>query len=710
MKYFRPEYIDELQVDFIRTNKQETYGNIPCGFDIETTSTTLSDGQKTAFSYVWTFGIGTQIWYGRTWNEFLLLCENLSEKLKLKVSFDKKGKPKADKVIVCYVHNLAYEFQFMRNYFNWVNVFSVDERKPIKALCDLGIEFKDSYILSGFSLDRLAKNLTSHKVEKLKGNLDYSLIRHSKTELTELELQYCKNDVLIILYYITEQINLYGDITKIPLTNTGRVRQYVRNKCYYTNKNHRKSSRGKRNRYLKIMEDLQVGKDDYTILRRAFMGGFTHANANYTGKVLKDVTSIDFTSSYPSVMLSEKFPMSQAIKTELTEEHDLNYYRENFGLVFDIRFTNISAKVTQDNYISESKCFILKNPIKNNGRVFSADDLGMTITDVDLDIIERCYSWDSIEVKNVYRFNMGYLPKPIIESVIKLYADKTTLKDVEGKEVEYLVSKGMLNSTYGMTVTDIVRDDIEYTNNEWTKQDGDFDKQLEKYNKSKTRFLYYAWGVWITAYSRKNLWTGIYTMKEDYIYSDTDSVKFLNYDKHKPYIEKYNNMIESKLKNMCEWYNIDYKELTPKTKYGVEKPIGVWDLDGEYTRFKTLGAKRYLVEFSDGNMQLTVAGLSKKNGLDYMIKTSDNDNNKVFDMFNDGLYIPSCETGKMTHTYIDEKMDFMMLDYNGVENRVTTLSGVHLGECEFSLSQTDEYIKFMENLLQGYLFTGMKNK
>ncbi|MGC7960564.1 hypothetical protein, partial [Salmonella enterica] len=81
---------------------------------------------------------------------------------------------------------LGYEFQFMRKYFDWLEdgLFAVDERKPIKALCTYGIEFRDSYILSGFSLENTAKNLTTHKVKKMVGDLDYSLIRTHLTPLT----------------------------------------------------------------------------------------------------------------------------------------------------------------------------------------------------------------------------------------------------------------------------------------------------------------------------------------------------------------------------------------------------------------------------------------------------------------------------------------------------------------------------------------------
>ena len=691
--------LETVEYSEIRTNKKKTYINLECAFDIETTSTYIGE-DKMAFMYLWTMGIGDgeQVIHGRTWDGFLKVCEDLS-------SYFNLG---GDRILICYVHNLSFEFQFMRKYFEWLEVFSIDERKPIKALSSLGIEFRDSYILSSFSLSRLANNLINHKIKKLEGDLDYEKIRHYETEITQEELQYAINDVVIILNYINEQIALYGDITKIPLTNTGRVRQYVRHNCYYTSKSHSKSSKGKYNRYRNLMRDLELTEDVYNMCKRAFMGGFTHANANHMGKVIEDVTSIDFSSSYPSVMLSELFPMSRGIATIFTKDKDFNWYRQNFALIFDIKFINIRSKISFENYISESKCFELKDPIINNGRVHSAEVLATTITDVDFNIIENAYEWDSMQVANVYRFYRGYLPKPIIESVIKLYEDKTVLKNVEGKEVEYMVSKGMLNSVYGMCVTDIVRDEIIYED-DWNVELANSKEQIEKYNKSKTRFLYYPWGVWITAYARRNLWLGIMTMKEDYIYSDTDSIKFKNYDKYIPFIERYNSNVLKKLKRMCEYYQIDFNKLSPKTKDGVVKPIGVWELDGVYSRFKTLGAKRYLVEYENGEMEMTVAGLSKSNGIKYLKQIS-KDNTEVFESFNDEMYIPADYTGKMTHTYIDTIHEFSIIDYRGIEADVTVESSVHLEKADFTLSISRQYIEFINNLMKGYIYRGLDFK
>lgn len=676
------------------------YLNLECSFDIETTSTYTKDGKKFSFMYLWGFGMGEHgeyLRYGRTWEEFKDLLDYISNELNIHIN----------RRLVVYVHNLGYEFQFFRKLFEWETVFSVDDRKPIKALTKSGIEFRDSYILSGYNLESLADNLVKHKNKKLVGNLDYSLIRHHNTDITEEELDYMENDVTIILNYINEQIEQYGNITKIPLTNTGRVREYVKHKCYYNEgKSKYKSSKSKRNNYRFIMENLTLETDEYLKLKKTFMGGFTHSNPIHTDKVLKGVHSVDYTSSYPSVMLAEKFPMGKGFTPSKNEilKNGYDYYLNNFCCMLNISVQNLKNEFIYDSYLSESKCKIEGEKLITNGRVFSAKYLNTYMTDVDYTIFKRCYKWDRIEIHDIICYPKAYLPKPIIESILSLYQDKTTLKGVKGKEVEYLLSKGMLNAIYGMTVTDIVKDEITYTD-EWGEKPVSLETEIENYNNKKSRFLFYPWGVWVTAYARRNLWLGILSIKEDYIYSDTDSIKFFNYEKHEGFIKGYNNMVINKQLQTLKYYELDPNLLSPKTVKGESKPLGVWDYEGYYTRFKTLGAKRYLVE-EDNLLYLTVAGLSKMNGVNYMIEQCNNDFTKVFDMFTDDLKIPKENTGKNTHTYVDEEITETIIDYQGKKETITSLSGVHLEPTSFSLSISDYFIKFYTMLQNGYTIKG----
>jgi hypothetical protein len=288
-----------------------------------------------------------------------------------------------------------------------------------------------------------------------------------------------------------------------------------------------------------------------------------------------------------------------------------------------------------------------------------------------------------------------------------LYQDKTELKGVEGKEIEYVLSKGMLNAVYGMTVTDIVKDSNVYEG-DWNIEDASIEELIEDYNSSQKRFLYYPWGVFVTAYARRNLWYGITALGADYIYSDTDSLKFTNQKKHMKFINQYNALITKKVKAMCDFYKIDPSRLEPTTIEGIKKPIGVWEVDGQYSKFKTLGAKRYMVEHAaTKELELTVSGLGKDEGMKYL-KKKYGSNNNVLKHFDDDLYIPAEETGKMVHTYIDYKCVMSITDYQGKETEVISKSAVHLENEAYSLSMTEGYIRFLDNLERGYLYTGQK--
>ena len=677
-RYYRVREIQEMLpvifngLEIINTYKKVKYYNVPASFDIETSSFISDYSEKTAIMYVWTLGINGYCFIGRTWEEFTNILDAIAGYLSLST----------EKRLIIYVHNLSYEFQFIRKHFEWLKVFSIEVRKPVYAVTNIGIEFRCSYLLSGYSLERLGNNLVTYKIKKLVGNLDYSLIRHSKTRLTKDEIMYCINDVLVVMAYIQERIETDGNITNIPLTKTGYVRMYCKQSCLGKGKKKNKL-------YKKMMQTLTLESDEYLQLKRAFQGGFTHANAFYSGKTLYDVASYDFTSSYPTVMLCEKFPMS---KGELVEIRNRKEFESNIKLyccLFDVEIIGLESILFYENYISYSRCWGVVNPVINNGRLVRADKLYTTITEQDFIIINLFYRWEDLKVGNFRRYKKAYLPTEFVESIIKLYQDKTKLKGIEGSEVEYLKSKEMLNSCYGMAVTDICRDEITYSS-DWGTDKANIEESLKTYNNSHNRFLFYPWGVWVTAYARKNLFTGIYECGNDYVYSDTDSLKMLNYEQHLKYIESYNENIIQKLQIAMLWHGLDVDLIAAKTNKGIVKPLGVWDFEGIYTRFKTLGAKRYLTEI-DGELSLTVAGLSKSNGVKYLKERYSN----PFEGFTDELYIPPEYTGKNIHTYIDDLQQGKIKDYEGVVSDYSESSSIHLAPAEYSLSIGYEYAKYL---------------
>lgn len=677
------EYLQDIAFcsPLVKNNKKVQFYNIPCAFDIEVSSFYSNQLEKVAIMYEWTFGIYDTIIIGRTWEEFESFIEMFIECFELS----------ENKHILCFVHNLAYEFQFLSKRFNWDKIFAVRQRKPVQAIYK-GLEFRCSYILSGKSLAKL--DLNKYKIDKLVGDLDYNLLRHSSTPLTKNEYMYCINDVLKVLAYIQEKIETGEDVTKIPLTKTGYVRNYCRKACF-NSKNKRHYSN-----YRKLMHELEITSHEYELALKAFQGGFTHANAWYTGKVLYNVSSYDFTSSYPYVMVSETFPMTRGIKYTPKSIDDFLEKLQTHACIIELTIYDLECDFIFEHPISFSRCYNCSitndNMIIDNGRVVRSDKITMTITEVDFQVYRKFYKFSHFELHNMYIYKKAYLPTNLVKAIVDLYEKKTVLKGVKGMELDYLLSKEYINSVYGMCVTNIIQPENVFDGIEWESVPVNIEEAIEKHNNSKKRFLFYLWGVYVTAYARKNLFTGIYECKEDYIYSDTDSLKVINIENHVDYFKAYNKNVEQKLKLASEHHKIPFEKFAPKTKNDEIKMLGVWDYEGQMD-FKTLGAKRYMVRDKNG-YNMTVSGLNKKVAVPYLLSKSIQENKSLFEMFNDDLYIPVGFTGKNTHTYIDEQRQGICTDYLGSMHEYNELSSIHMEACDYHLSLASQYVDFILGL------------
>lgn len=731
------EFIDEISktiIPIVNIGKKE-YLNIPCTLDIETSSMYVK-GKKFATMYLWGFGFNGSVIIGRFWEDLGKLLSRLSQGLELS----------KDRIMTVYIHNLGYEFQWIRKRIKWLknkedkdDVFAMKERRPIYARSS-GIDFKCSYFLSNYSLAYIgAELLHRYPVEKAVGDLDYSLIRHSKTPLSDKEIWYQVKDCQVVMSYIQEKIETDGDITSIPLTNTGYVRKYCRSWCFTGGSDNPDDIKKIQAKYHQQMKSLSIKTEcEHDQLKAAFGGGFTHAAAKYSGKTIHNVGSADESSAYPGTMVCDYYPATSSKFIGEVTLQELQFYLKYYCCLFTVTLFDVTPLFIYENYISLSHCTDISDDyVSNNGRVASASQLTTTITELDWDIITKCYScdWSATVISSLRIYQRDYLPKPMILAILNLYGDKTSLKGVEGKEVEYMVSKNMINAAFGMAVTAIVREAIDYIDDSWQTEEADKRKQIVDYNKNYNRFLYYPWGVWVTAHARHNLWDAIFEFGPDYVYADTDSIKGLNFDKHQEFFHKYNTNIKLKLMEMCYHYKIPFAMCKPKTKKGVEKLIGVWDFEPSYTTFRTIGAKRYMYEHEDGILNITLSGVNKHFGTPYLLHKYSNFNDdasydlfrtaysadtriadesavalkkisqlrlsgeldytEIFNHFNEGLYFPPTATGKNTITYIDDITCAKVVDYLGNSFFCYELSSVHMEPQDYSLSRTAEYLNFI---------------
>lgn len=642
------------------TKKRRTYKGVICAFDIETTR--ISDSES--IMYIWQMQIDGYTITGRSWKEagrfFRLLASCCAD----------------DEYVVIFVHNLSFEFQFLRGqyHFSADEVFAVGPRKVLK--CDMlqHLEFRCSYLHSNMSLNEYTEKMGVEH-QKLSGvEFDYEKKRYPWTPLTDRELLYCVNDVRGLVEAIRIEMNHDGDnLYTFPLTSTGYVRRDVK-----------KAMREISPAYVKAMlPDWET----YLLLREAFRGGNTHANRWFAGWIVHDVKSADISSSYPSAECNNRFPVSafRPVPDPSAEKLQFLIGVRKRAVLARVAFWGIRLKSDEWGcpYIPTDKCRNLVNPYVDNGRVMAAEYLEITVTDIDLKIIMSEYNFENIDALTIREARYGWLPDPLLDTIQKYYKLKTELKGVEDQEIFYMKNKAKLNSVYGMSAQNPVRVPLQFDENapesfteDWTQYGPEL---LAEANRKA--FFPYQWGVWCTAIARFRLEEGLrlaHSGDAAFVYCDTDSVKYvgsIDWD-------AYNN---ERIKDAeC---SLSYAD-DPK---GKRHYMGVYEDDGEYLRFATRGAKKYAYTERDrrGHVKLhiTIAGVNKRAGAKELAKAG-------------GLrafLAPSFtfSAGETESVYVDHVRRFEYID----GHRLRVAPCVTIRPSFKTLSDPDDYLELLEHPL-----------
>lgn len=657
--------------------KRKFYDTNIYSFDIETSSyielngkvypalyyDKLSDKDKSScikrtHMYIWMFGINDIVYYGRTWDELKQFLKRLDEHI--------------SDVKYVFIHNLAFEFQYLKSNFHFSEVSARKSRKVISAIMrDYNIILKCSYMMSNVALQYLPK-MFNLPVEKKIGDLDYSLIRNPNTPMSEKELGYCEYDCLVLYHYILKELEVYEDVKHIPSTNTGKVRRELQDLTRTDFK------------YRRIVKKaINTNPIIYNRLCESFLGGYTHANWIYADEVLKDVDSYDIASSYPYVLVSQKYPNSEFQKCFIKRREQMS---KGLCYLLVVKFRNVKCKYF-NNFISASKCRNLRGAKYDNGRLISASEFEMTLTDIDFYFYLDTYDLE-YEILECYCASKNYLPKTLIEFILNKYVGKTELKGVKDKEMEYGRIKGMYNSIYGMSVTNNIRDEVIYDDltglwEEIPLSNEDIIKKLE--SEKKKAFLSFAYGVWVTAYARDNLLRRVIANDDYVVYCDTDSCKLVKgYDKK--VFEDYNKQVEERINFVCKILKLDANKYAPSDINGNKHMMGLFEKECNYEEFITQGAKKYAYKI-DGNIHITIAGVPKSGAKAI----------KDLHDFKDDFIFKYSDTNKNLVMYTEEQSPIEVTDYLGLKYLVTDKSGCCILPNTYKLSKSLDYANLISD-------------
>ena len=691
-------------------SQHKKYIRIAGGFDIETTRI-----GNYAYMYHWQLSWNDDELLLRKWSDFEYLIEEINKWLQPKKA-----------VLLLWVANLGHEFAFLARRFRWSKIFARESHNPLTASTGQ-IEFRECLSISGQGgLAALAKNYCTTR--KLRGDLDYTVIRNSLTKLQpETEEQYCINDVRILAEWGKYIFSEFSDNHKdIPLTATSIVRGDIREAAEKT---------GCVEQIKQAVYELYPDRVNYNYyMQYLFRGGYTHANIWYVCAKWDNTIGVDFKSSYPAVMLQKQnYPMTPFVPCECAcdGKQITDDIINQKCVILTVDIDNIE-RTTYHAIESEHKIIKYRNAQFDNGRLYKAEKIRVCLTELDYDVYTKFYKWDKITIVESYCAERGKLPNYVLKPMMHYYQLKENLSKAGKKDsIEYKNAKARLNSFYGCCVTRLNFTDYKYNQDEpFVTADGKkietgewYETESKKtYEKMiSNQLLSPFWGIYITANARTNLLQTVYNLDCDFtncnvLYCDTDSIYFDDTPRNRLIIAEYNTKIKA--------YNDTYLP-------DEFRKIGMFDWIDEDENgnpikyeFETLGAKRYLKWYND-HAEITVAGMRKgsyeskimrrfatNNSYpiyqDYETETGKKrkriigyvDKTELFDLFTDNFILACDDSDKLASVYAIDEYSEYVTDEQGNTEVMTEKSGVALVPIPFRIKMDDVYIRLLEQILE----------
>ena len=477
-------------------------------------------------------------------------------------------------------HNLKFDGEFIISYlfkegYEWVEKSKKKDKSFSTLISDMGLfysievfekvtKYREKKITFNDSLKIINQTVESmpetFKIPENKLSIDYNLPREKGHILTDEEIAYVKNDVVIVAKALKYLYDM--GLTKMT-AGSNALSEY---------KNIIKINKF-RNLYTKISYDIDED------LRKAYRGGFTYLNPIYKNKTVGETIVLDVNSLYPSQMREQILPFGEPIffVGKYIEDKVYPLYIQRFTCRFKIKDGKIPT-------IQIKRSVFVENEYLTDS---GAEPVALTLTSVDLKLFLEQYDIFEERWESGWKFKgMKGLFNNYIDKWIEVKNEAT----ISGNKGIRQVAKIMLNSLYGKFATSMnVQEKIPYLENGIVKY-----RLGEKKQKDG---VYLPMGAFITAYARdKTIRTSQaikdYSIKKYgkdlYYYSDTDSC--------------HTGLPIADLKEFCD---ID------------DVKLGAWKHEATARRAKFIRQKTYLEEIfnkktNEWEIKITCAGLPQR--------------------------------------------------------------------------------------------------
>ena len=691
--------IKEMGLSYKRFGKGRGvhYLNAPAGLYIAYSQTVLPmarDFGKCLVPFAWCLKVGEYMTSGRTIGELWEELDTIAVELEL----DAKTKR-----LAVYVEDLSTVFQSLRMMQAYPEVLAKGYNKPLKAMKDNGVEFRS---LSDYRGQEEVQNFKEFKTDEAIG---------PDTPLKFEEVLQIKMNACAIVDYVQQHIDMYDGIGKMALTMVGRLRSITKHDMY--NKDNREA-------ITKLFKTLELKPETYRECLEALWGGFAYTPDMAAGCIFENIEAYDENSAYLAQMYAQPMPM-HLIKTYKEPGPEVCKWIEDSktegGIsILSIIYISIDGLEVGEHGIAtllERHAKNEKGLETNQGHILSAEHLECWCTSLDLFLIKLLYKVDSIKILKAHIFAADLLPNCMVKSLLDKYKIKTINKGDEAMKHSaiYLDAKSSLGAGFGVHAMNIIKDEYTYAQTTYTTRSGQTikgwtwvtDKGEEEYkdskirkemNKTRGRFQWLPWGIFIAAWARFCLVTTIYSVctktNTRILTDDTDSAYFYNMTKEaRTIIDKYNARLRKQMQTVTAERNRrggEFKEEDWELKdaKGNLHSLGAFEPDGTYIKAKSLHAKCHLFKEPDGSYKLTLAGQPNDKAIAYLLEQPD-----PFAAFSKGLVIPAERSGKYLDTYIESPLPFAVTftDRDGNANTLVMQHAIARKPIAFSVDDVEDF-------------------
>lgn len=299
-----------------------------------------------------------------------------------------------------YFHNLKFDGEFIIYYLLTHGYKYVHDRKKLKQfsfnilMSDTGqfysmeigfdvdakgdlisVKIIDSLKIIPLSVDAMSKAF-GLPISKL--HIDYDADRQQGHELTQEEIEYIQNDVVIVAKSLK---SLFEQNLRKQTQGSNALADY---KKILGTKNFK--------RYFPII-DYDIDAD----IRKSYKGGFTYLNPKYKSKQVKEGIVLDVNSLYPYVLYTQKLPYGTGIHFDGEYQFDelFNVYIQKIRCQFELKRGHIPCIQLKHNLMFISTEYLTSS---------NDEIIEMTLTNVDLELIKQQYDLYNVEYLGGWKF------------------------------------------------------------------------------------------------------------------------------------------------------------------------------------------------------------------------------------------------------------------------------------------------------------------